>query len=278
MWSGPVGRGEVSASWRDWGLRDIGLRVLVARRQYLERWDLRGLAAPHWRLYINGEAGAWVSLGGRRRELRPGVVWLVPPELDFDSGAVRPFTHFYVHFLIRPVWVGPGDLLEVGMEEGLEEDWRRLERSEGVWESSCWVERLVLGALGRLSEGGWMPEERDARAREIIRLMTGDPARGWTNVELARQAGMHPHAFARWFKERTGQTPHAFLLERRVQEACLLLHHTGKSIEEIAEATGFCDRYHLTRVFRARRGVGPARFRKLRAEPGGERRVHDAAV
>lgn len=260
-------------------MRDAGLRLLVARRQYLESWNLQGLAAPHWRLYHNDVAGAWVRAGGRRTELRPGWLWLVPPELDFDSGADRPFRHFYVHFLIRPLWRGerPG-VVGVPLRGALAADWEELQRAGDGWRASCLLERLVLGALAALPEDGFEPEEHDARAREAIRWMTSDPARGWTNEALARQAGMHPHAFARWFKQRTGRTPHAFLLDRRIQEACLLLHHTARSIEEIAAATGFCDRYHFSRVFRERRGMGPAQFRRLRPELRGERRAHDAAV
>jgi len=272
-----VHKTNMSASWRDWGLVDIGLRLLVARRQYLESWNLRGLAAPHWRLYQNGEAGAWVSAGGRRTVLEPDRLWLVPPELDFDSGSSRPFTHFYVHFLIRPVWkAGAGGVLGVPLDGELRRDWVRLERCEVSWKSSCLLERIVLGALAHLSAEGFEPEERDARAREAIRGMTNDPARAWTNAALAREAGMHPHAFARWFKLRTGRTPRAFLLDRRIQEACLLLHHTERPIEEIAARTGFCDRYHFSRAFRARRGMGPAAFRRNRPAPPLERRANDA--
>ena len=56
---------------------------------------------------------------------------------------------------------------------------------------------------------------------------------------------------------------------QRVERACVLLHATGNSIEQIAEATGFCDRYHFTRVFTRLRGVSPAAFRKTLTTPRG---------
>jgi transcriptional regulator GlxA family with amidase domain len=33
-------------------------------------------------------------------------------------------------------------------------------------------------------------------------------------------------------------------------------------VEQIAEATGFWDRYHFSRVFKQVRGMGPAEFRR----------------
>ena len=59
-----------------------------------------------------------------------------------------------------------------------------------------------------------------------------------------------------------------FVRARRIELAGVLLHNSAKKIEEIAAATGFCDRYHFSRVFKRLRGMGPAEFRR-RATYGG---------
>jgi len=41
-----------------------------------------------------------------------------------------------------------------------------------------------------------------------------------------------------------------------------MLHYSGRDIKAIAEDTGFCDRYHFSRIFKQLRGVSPAEFRR----------------
>jgi AraC-like DNA-binding protein len=64
--------------------------------------------------------------------------------------------------------------------------------------------------------------------------------------------------------------------------ACHRLIHTHDSIEQIAEAHGFANRFHFTRVFRAVRGTSPAAWRReclrgMRAQspPLGTTRISD---
>jgi transcriptional regulator GlxA family with amidase domain len=85
-----------------------------------------------------------------------------------------------------------------------------------------------------------------------------------TNPTLARQAGMSVEAFIRWFKARTGRTPAAFVAERRIREACRLLAFAEDSVEQVAEAVGFANRHHFSRVFKRYAGCGPAAFRRGR--------------
>ena len=75
---------------------------------------------------------------------------------------------------------------------------------------------------------------------------------------------MSVEAFIRWFKARTGRTPAAFVTERRVREACRRLAFGEESIEQVAEATGFANRHHFSRVFKQHAGCGPAEFRRGR--------------
>jgi len=85
------------------------------------------------------------------------------------------------------------------------------------------------------------------------------------NADLAELAHMNVNSFSRLFRQATGETPQAHLTRLRVEEACVLLHEAALAIPDVAEATGFCDRYHFTRVFRKGRGMTPGAFRRMLA-------------
>ena len=82
-----------------------------------------------------------------------------------------------------------------------------------------------------------------------------------TLADLAAVVGLSRCRFARRFRCSTGTSPHGFVLDRRVARAKLLLTRTGMPLSDVALRCGFADQSHLTRVFRARVGVPPGRFR-----------------
>ncbi len=84
---------------------------------------------------------------------------------------------------------------------------------------------------------------------------------GRTRETLAREAGLSAFHLIRVFRKATGLTPHNWLLDRRVHQACNLLRD-GLSATHVAAMTGFSDQSHLTRVFKQRLGVTPGRFRE----------------
>jgi transcriptional regulator GlxA family with amidase domain len=73
---------------------------------------------------------------------------------------------------------------------------------------------------------------------------------------------MSVETFIRWFKKHTGTTPAAQGTRSRARAAARLLVLTDRSIEDIAAATGFPNRYYLSRVFTAHMGCGPATYRR----------------
>jgi AraC-like DNA-binding protein len=77
---------------------------------------------------------------------------------------------------------------------------------------------------------------------------------------LAAEAGLSPHHLIRAFRRETGLTPHAWLINRRVDVAKARLRR-GETPAAVAAATGFCDQAHLTRAFKARIGVTPGVYR-----------------
>jgi len=81
-------------------------------------------------------------------------------------------------------------------------------------------------------------------------------------ADLAAQVGLSSSHFARCFKEETGKSPHAYVLERRVERAKRLLRTTDTSIADIAAECGFSSQSHLTTIFRQIAEITPGRYRK----------------
>ena len=80
--------------------------------------------------------------------------------------------------------------------------------------------------------------------------------------DVAAVAGMHPSAFARFFKQHTGRTLMTWIHELRVGAACERLRTTDASIASIAFDVGFGNLAQFNRVFRRRRDVTPREYRK----------------
>ncbi|MBD1919522.1 helix-turn-helix transcriptional regulator [Microcoleus sp. FACHB-831] len=76
-------------------------------------------------------------------------------------------------------------------------------------------------------------------------------------VELSAIAQLSPYYFLRLFKQRTGITPHQYILQRRIEKAKHLLKYSELSIADIAALTGFSDQSHLTRCFKRIVGITP---------------------
>jgi AraC family transcriptional regulator len=84
-----------------------------------------------------------------------------------------------------------------------------------------------------------------------------------TVKSLARETGLSPAHFSREFKRTTGETPHAFVMRRRLEHAHELLADGG-SIADAALCSGFADQAHLSRLFKRRYFVTPGAFLRAR--------------
>ena len=78
---------------------------------------------------------------------------------------------------------------------------------------------------------------------------------------LARLAGASASCFARAFRQHVGVTPHAYVLDARVERAKELLRGTDLTLAAIALEVGFTSQSCLNVAFRRRARITPGRFR-----------------
>jgi AraC-like DNA-binding protein len=75
---------------------------------------------------------------------------------------------------------------------------------------------------------------------------------------MAEMAGLSVNHFARAFRQSTGLAPHAYLVQRRIEQAERLLSRTDLPLSQIALAVGFSDHSHFARHFRRLTGATPS--------------------
>jgi AraC family transcriptional regulator len=86
--------------------------------------------------------------------------------------------------------------------------------------------------------------------------------------DLSAVARRSPAHFSRKFKLAVGESPHAYVVKRRLESACHLMITSAASLSEIALNVGFSDQAHLCRLFRQSFGQSPANWRRERGTPG----------
>lgn len=93
----------------------------------------------------------------------------------------------------------------------------------------------------------------------VERIEAEDPAQLSLTL-LAQETGLGRYQLIRAFRAATGLTPHAYLLNARVNRGRLLLNQ-GLALAEVAYQLGFADQSHFQRVFKAHVGVTPGQYR-----------------
>lgn len=78
---------------------------------------------------------------------------------------------------------------------------------------------------------------------------------------LARVAHLSPAHFSREFRRAFGETPHQYLLTRRLERAAALLRNTDHSVADICFEVGLASVGSFTTSFRRVHGVTPTAYR-----------------
>ncbi|MGH2414636.1 MAG: AraC family transcriptional regulator [Microcystaceae cyanobacterium] len=82
-------------------------------------------------------------------------------------------------------------------------------------------------------------------------------------AEVAAELGMSQFYFCRLFKQSTGMTPHAYLIQQRVERSKQLLKQAESTMNDIAIECGFANPSHFAKCFRQHTSLSPKQFRKF---------------
>ena len=140
---------------------------------------------------------------------------------------------------------------------------RLLESTESstLQRQTYWREAMLLLLQRYARVSAVRPAGREpgavSRAKELLAASLAEPP---SLEELAAAVNLSPFHFARVFRRATGLPPHAWLKQRRLEQARALLK-SGCTPLSVAVQLGFADQSHLTRQFKQAYGVAPGEYR-----------------
>ncbi len=102
------------------------------------------------------------------------------------------------------------------------------------------------------------PTRHLLKAKDLVDARYADPL---TVDELASAAGLSRAHFSREFRRAFGESPHAYLLTRRLERAAAMLRSTDRSITDICLSVGLQSLGSFTTSFTRTYGRPPTSYR-----------------
>ena len=102
------------------------------------------------------------------------------------------------------------------------------------------------------------PARHLLRAKDLVDARYRDPL---DEPTLAQAARLSPAHFSREFRRAFGETPHQYLLTRRMERAAALLRNTDRPVMDICLAIGLRSIGSFTTTFGRTFGMSPTAYR-----------------
>jgi AraC-like DNA-binding protein len=242
----------------------------------VEAGDL--LLLPHDHLHLLGSDLKLPAVGARNTPLSQGLIELrhggggeatrfICGYLACDRrgsrallGALPPMLHISLGDISLNGWLA--DLLRLGVQES------RAQKPGSQSLLAKLSELAFTEALRRYAQSnppelkGWLAGLQDSYVGRALGLLHGQPTRGWTVEELAREVALSRSALAERFTDMIGEPPMQYLTRWRLTLAAQALRTGGDSIARIAERSGYDSEAAFTRAFKREFGMPPTVWRK----------------
>lgn len=170
--------------------------------------------------------------------------------VDIEPAAVRPWRDRGLDLILHTAWY------RIGLNGDQDQAWI----DAAALNIARTITTRTSAVLGRPD---YKPLTR-AQFSRVHDLIESSMARGIGVAEMAAAAGVSPFHFMRRFRATRGESPHQFLMARRLARARELVVRTNDPLAMIASAVGYSSQAHMTAAFRAGFGVTPAWFRTHR--------------
>ena len=270
-----------------WGLQvmDTGTGVIEPNspypqsphpEKYLFSWKNGRTLQEYQLVYITRGQGIFESEPTGRVRITEGQVFLLYPGIwhRYHPARKTGWDENWIGFngetadrIMKAFFPPDSAVISVGYDQRLHGLIRSV--AERVREAPPGYQQLIAAdtlealALVRSRSMSYHASDREGskkvqQAREFLLARSAEDVKV---EDLAKDLGLSYSRFRTLFRERTGSSPHQYLLSIRINKARDLLLYSKLTIAEIAETSGFSSAYYFSRLFQQKVGCAPTQFR-----------------
>ncbi|NLI13581.1 MAG: helix-turn-helix transcriptional regulator [Peptococcaceae bacterium] len=172
----------------------------------------------------------------------------------------------------KPQVTFSNDFIRVGKEVNLLLRWF-MEECKNKQAGSCFildalVTQLTITLLRQVKNScSYLAEKKVLSAKpnieRTIEYLHDSYRSHYSLQDVARIANMSPYHFIRLFKNQTGKTPYAYLLDIKIERAKELLRSKKYTVTEVCFLCGFNNVSHFATLFKRKVGVSPSEYSRL---------------
>lgn len=272
------------------------LMLNVGFASHFGDWNWRNVRSPFARLYYVVDGEAQVELPDGIVSLLPHHLYLVPPYTMHSNICKGGFSHYYLHLYEDPSYggcfwddwkfpveveaanddqnlmkrlceVNPGMRLSQSDPESYDNHTTLISNIQNNQQRSVCdkVEStgIILLLLSRFLRHATAEKRvKDERIEQSLTYIRENIGRRVNMDELAKVACMSKDHFIRMFKREVSHTPNAYVTEKKIERAELLLVTTLLSVKQIALSLGYDDMAYFNNVFKRHTKVSPLQYRE----------------
>lgn len=233
----------------------------VGRLNVGPEWKARPHRHPHVEMMVIFLGRLSIRIGHETISVGAGDVLYYPPRVSHEEHGIGDSPLDFIFFACdRDLQKQPYVTCDSSGRIRLLASWL-LEEQSSSYTGKREVMNAALGAL--LAEAVKARTEKlDPRVESVRAFMREQLAEPLQVSAIAAHLNLSRAHFIRTYRRLTGRTPMEDLRILRVETARHLLTSTDEPLKVIARKAGFCDEYHLSRVFRRHLQVPPGYFRK----------------
>lgn len=230
-------------------------------------------------IWLNATTGERYSIQGNSSILQPGCISVIEPGVVHTNQSIKSqgshlkslyVTEECVDYYFRVIIGKQGEQPVRTMEITDNRFWHgfsalhsRLLLMKSPLEMECCLVDLFWHLF---SHHGWQQRNRSLNRSErvltkVVEYLQENLQRNVLLEELAKIADCSSFHLIRLFKKYKNLTPHAYLVQLRLEHGRKLLDN-GSSIADAANDSGFSDQSHFSRNFTRSYGLSPGKYRK----------------
>lgn len=209
-----------------------------------------------------------IILSHSRVNFNAGQIIVIPPQIKYSLECAENAPSFYIEQAVLPF----KDVTVINDDKngGI---FHAAKQAEEYFYGDLKKKDLILSALGALLVSYITAFADGGDFSPVTKLVIEDITKNLSDMtysleDFLKKLPLNYDYVRKLFKKETGETPHGYLLRRRMELAASLFksgisnRYSAYSVAQVAEACGFSEPLYFSRVFKKYYGVAPSEYLK----------------